>query len=57
MKTLQEYKAMLKEQDQVEIIDLFDITTEDLLDRFDDRIEDWYDQLVEETDDTEEDDV
>jgi len=57
MKTLQEYKNELNEQDQFEIISLFNITTEDLVDRFDDRIEDWYDQLVEETDDSEEDDV
>ena len=57
MKSLQEYKNELSEQDQFEIISLFNITSEDLVDRFDDRIEDWYDQMVEETDDTSEDDT
>lgn len=57
MKTLQEYYTELKEQDQVEIMDILSITSEDLLDRFDDRIEDLYNQLVEETDDPEEDDL
>ena len=46
MKTLQEFKDDLKDQDQVEIIYQLEITTEDLLDRFDDWIEDLYNQVL-----------
>ena len=45
MTSLQDYKEQLKEEDQVELIDLLDISSEDIVDRFDDRVEDKYDEL------------
>jgi len=48
MKTLQEYKVELQDEDQVSLIDLLDITSPDLVDRFDDRVEDVYEKLTEE---------
>lgn len=48
MKTLQEYKKELEEEDQVSLIDLLDITSPDLVDRFDDKVEDVYEKLTEE---------
>lgn len=53
--TLPELMSHLMERDQLELIDLLSITSEELVNRFDDRIEDLYDQLVEETDDSDDD--
>ena len=54
MKTFQDYKEELIEQDQVELIDILDISSSDLVDRFDDRVEDKFDELYDETDDEKE---
>ena len=44
MKTLQEFKGELTEQEEVELIDLLEITSYDIVDRFDDRVEEhWED--------------
>lgn len=48
MKTLQEYKEQLQDEDQVNLIDLLEITSPDIVDRFDDRVEDVYEKLTEE---------
>jgi len=48
MKTLQEYKEQLQDEDQVSLIDLLDITSPDIVDRFDDKVEDVYEKLTEE---------
>lgn len=47
MKTLQEYKKELEEEDEVNLIDLLNITSPDLVDRFDDRVEDVFENLEE----------
>ena len=51
MKTFQDYKEELIEQDQVELIDILDISSADLVDRFDDRVEDKFDELYDEISD------
>ena len=44
MKTLQEFKGELTEKEEIELIDLLDITSYDIVDRFDDRVEEhWED--------------
>lgn len=44
MKTLQEFKGELIEKEEVELIDLLEITSYDIVDRFDDRVEEhWED--------------
>jgi len=48
MKTLQEYKEQLQDEDQVSLIDLLDITSPEIVDRFDDKVEDVYEKLTEE---------
>jgi len=48
MKSLKEYKEELMEEDQIELIDLLSITSEDIVDRFDDRVEDKFDELHDE---------
>ena len=53
MKTFQDYKEELIEQDQVELIDILDISSSDLVDRFDDRVEDKFDELFDEDNDYE----
>ena len=53
MKTIQDYKEELLEQDQVELIDILDISSADLVDRFDDRVEDKFDELFDEDNDYE----
>jgi len=53
--TLPELMEHLMEKDQLELIELLSITSEEIVNRFDDRIEDLYDKLVEETDDSDED--
>ena len=56
MKTLQEFKGELTEKEEVELIDLLEITSYDIVDRFDDRVEehweddDWDDKLEEDCD-------
>mgnify|MGYP006892926951 CR=1 FL=1 len=54
MKTLQEFKGELTEKEEIELIDLLEITSYDIVDRFDDRVEEqWEDD--EERDELEED--
>ncbi len=54
MKTLQEFKGELTEKEEVELIDLLEITSYDIVDRFDDRVEEhWEDD--EDRDELEED--
>ncbi len=44
MKTLQEFKGELTEKEEIELIDLLEITSYDIVDRFDDRVEEhWED--------------
>ena len=42
MKTLQEFKGELTEKEEVELIDLLEITSYDIVDRFDDRVEEYW---------------
>ena len=51
MKTLQDYINELKEKEQTDVIDDLHITSEELVDRFDDRVEECFDEL--DTDDNE----
>jgi ribosome assembly protein YihI (activator of Der GTPase) len=44
----------LKRLDEISLMEILGITTEELVDRFEDRIEAMFDQLVDEIDDTEE---
>jgi len=44
----------LKRLDEISLLEILNITAEDLVDRFEDRIEAMFDQLVDELDDTEE---
>ena len=44
----------LKRLDEISLLEILNITTEELVDRFEDRIEAMFDQLVDELDDTEE---
>ncbi len=44
----------LKRLDEISLMDILGITSEELVDRFEDRIEAMFDQLVDEIDDTEE---
>ena len=54
MKTLQEFKGELTEKEEIELIDLLEITSYDIVDRFDDRVEEhWEDD--DRNDDLEED--
>ena len=54
MKTLQEFKGELTEKEEIELIDLLEITSYDIVDRFDDRVEEhWEDD--EDRDELEED--
>jgi hypothetical protein len=44
VKTLQEFKGELTEKEEIELIDLLEITSYDIVDRFDDRVEEhWED--------------
>jgi ribosome assembly protein YihI (activator of Der GTPase) len=45
----------LKRLDEISLLEILNITAEELVDRFEDRIEAMFDQLVDELDDTEED--
>jgi hypothetical protein len=44
----------LKRLDEISLMEILEITSEELVDRFEDRIEAMFDQLVDEIDDTEE---
>jgi len=44
----------LKRLDEISLLEILNITAEDLVDRFEDRIEAMFDVLVDELDDTEE---
>jgi ribosome assembly protein YihI (activator of Der GTPase) len=44
----------LKRLDEISLMEILGITSEELVDRFEDRIEAMFDQLVDEIDDTEE---
>jgi len=46
----------LKRLDEISLLEILNITAEDLVDRFEDRIEAMFDDLVDELDDTEEED-
>ena len=49
MKTLQEFKGELTEKEEIELIALLEITSYDIVDRFDDRVEEhWEDDLDDE---------
>ena len=52
-KSNEKQKEELIEQDQVELIDILDISSADLVDRFDDRVEDKFDELFDEDNDYE----
>jgi ribosome assembly protein YihI (activator of Der GTPase) len=44
----------LKRLDEISLLEILNITAEELVDRFEDRIEAMFDQLVDEIDDTKE---
>lgn len=46
-----ELEERLKREDEVSLLELLDISSEELVERFKDRIEYYYDELVEEFDD------
>jgi hypothetical protein len=46
----------LKRLDEISLLEILNITAEDLVDRFEDRIEAMFDDLVDKLDDTEEED-
>ena len=48
MLTLQEVKEILSQYDEVTLLEILDVSSEELLDRFEDRIDEQYDELVEE---------
>ena len=53
--TILDLFAKLKRLDEISLMEILGITSEELVDRFEDRIEAMFDQLVDEIDDTEED--
>lgn len=48
--TFPELKERLKQLDEVDILEILDITTEDILNHFEDKIEGKFDELIEEFD-------
>lgn len=46
--TLVELKEKLMQFDEIDIIELLDLTSENILDRFEDVVEDNYDKLIKE---------
>ncbi len=48
--TLQELQEMLKRLDELSLLELLDITSEEIVEMFIDRIENNYDQLMDEVD-------
>ena len=53
MITLPELKEKLSHVDEISLLELLEISSEDLVDKFDDKIEDQYDTLIEEFDEPE----
>lgn len=52
--TLQELKEYLVTLDEVSLLEILEINSEELVDRFEDKIEERYDSLTKEFDDDEE---
>lgn len=48
MLTQQEIKEILSQYDEVSLLEILDVSSEELLDRFEDRIDAQYDELLEE---------
>lgn len=48
--TLEELKERLKRYDEVTILELLDINTEEIIERFEDKIEERFDKLAEDED-------
>lgn len=46
MTTITELKVLLKEHDELELIERLEITSEEIVDRFDDKIEDNFEKLL-----------
>jgi hypothetical protein len=46
MTTITELKVLLKEHDELELIERLEITSEEIVDRFDDKIEDNFEELL-----------
>jgi len=55
MNTFPEIMEKLKEKDQLEIVELLHISSDELVEMFSDKIDDYYDEIVIEVDDTEND--
>lgn len=53
-KTFEEVKELLKKVDEVSLLEILDIASEDLVDRFSDKIEERIDVLAQEFEDAEE---
>ena len=53
MLTLQEVKERLCQYDELTLLEILDVSSEELVDRFEDIVEAQYDTLVEELDDDE----
>jgi len=53
MITLTELEEKLKREEECSLLEILDITSEDIVDRFNDKIEEKYESLAEEFDDTE----
>lgn len=51
MLTQYELEERLKREDEISLLELLDISSEELVERFKDRIEFYYDELVEQFDD------
>jgi hypothetical protein len=45
MRSLEDMKQELNDYDVCDLVDIFDISSEDIVERFDDKIEAWYDEL------------
>lgn len=54
MKSVHEFRNELKEQEEIELIDLLEITSYDIVERFNDRVEEQWEE-EEEDDELEED--
>lgn len=51
MFTLEELKEKLQREDEVFLLEMLGITSEDIVNKFSDEIEDRYDELIEKVDD------
>jgi hypothetical protein len=47
MKSLHEVKQDLREKEEIELIDLLDINSEEIVDRFDDKVENYWEEEFE----------